>query len=212
MDTNRLQIVARVGAKPATVEDLAMELRQPVPSVARQVDVLVAAGLVERTGDRHDNLRARFDRVGELARQLASLETGGAAGSGGGAGSDGADGGLSGAWPHDGESFAETLERMGATDDDARVLRSYLVDGRLETIPAQHRKRQVVLRFLLERVFVEDREYPEREVNQRLGLFHPDVAALRRYLVDDGYVTRESGLYRRARVEPVRPAEPEASG
>ena len=80
VDTNRLRIVARVGAKPATVEDLAMELRQPVPSVARQVDVLVAAGLVERTGDRHDNLRARFDRVGELARQLASLESGGGSG------------------------------------------------------------------------------------------------------------------------------------
>ncbi len=80
---------------------------------------------------------------------------------------------------------------MQATPEDARVPRSYLVDGRLATIPAQHRKRQVVLRFLLERVFTEDREYPEKEVNQRLALFHPDVAALRRYLVDDGYVTRD---------------------
>ena len=76
------------------------------------------------------------------------------------------------------------------------------MDGRLDTIPAQHRKRQVVLRFLLERVFTEDRDYPEKEVNQRLALFHPDVAALRRYLVDDRYVTREAGLYRRAPVTP----------
>ena len=87
---------------------------------------------------------------------------------------------------------------MDASPEDAKVLRSFLVDGRLESIPAQQRKRQVVLRFLLERVFAEDREYPEKEVNQRLALFHPDVAALRRYLVDDGYVTREAGLYRRA--------------
>ncbi len=87
---------------------------------------------------------------------------------------------------------------MGATPEDVRVLRSFLVDGRLSSIPAQHRKRQVVLRFLLERVFTEDRDYPEKEVNQRLALFHPDVAALRRYLVDDGFVTREAGLYRRA--------------
>ena len=92
----------------------------------------------------------------------------------------------------------------GRADEDARILRAYLVDGRLETIPAQHRKRQVVLRFLLERVFVEDREYPEKEVNQRLALFNPDVAALRRYLVDDRYVTREAGMYRRA---PARHAE-----
>ena len=189
VDTNRLRIVARVGGRPASIEDLAMELRQSVPAIARQVEVLITAGLVERTGDRHDNLRARWDRVGELARALAELEPDGA-----GHASDPADG----PWPHEGESYAATLERMGASDDDARILRSYLVGGRLETIPAQHRKRQVVLRFLLERVFTEDREYPEKEVNQRLALFNPDVAALRRYLVDDGHVTREAGLYRRA--------------
>ena len=190
VDANRIRIVARVSGRPATVEELALELRQPVPSVARQVEVLIAAGLVERTGDRSDNLRARFDRVGELARGLAALEA------------DGGGGGLDGAWPHDGESFAQTVERMGATPDDVRVLQSFLVDGRLDTIPAQHRKRQVVLRFLLERVFTEDRDYPEKEVNQRLALFHPDVAALRRYLVDDRYVTREAGIYRRTPVAP----------
>lgn len=195
VDTNRLRIVARVGARPASLEDLAMELRQPVPAVARNVEVLLAAGLVERTGDRHDTLRARWDRVGELARALATIE---AEETGAGAG------GATGGWPHDGETLAETLERMHATSDEAKVLRSYLVDGRLETIPAQHRKRQVVLRFLLERVFTEDREYPEKEVNQRLALFHPDVAALRRYLVDDGYVTRGAGQYRRADALPAR--------
>jgi hypothetical protein len=97
---------------------------------------------------------------------------------------------------------------MDASPEDAKVLRSFLVDGRLESIPAQHRKRQVVLRFLLERVFTEDRDYPEKEVNQRLALFHPDVASLRRYLVDDGYVSREGGLYRRSGAVPGASAEP----
>ena len=69
------------------------------------------------------------------------------------------------------------------TPEEAKTLRAFLVDGRLVTIPAQPAKRQIVLRFLLERVFTEDRAYPEKEVNQRLALFHPDVAALRRYLV-----------------------------
>ena len=56
----------------------------------------------------------------------------------------------------------------------------------------------MVLRFLLERVFTEDREYPEKEVNQRLALFHPDVASLRRYLYDERYVTATTGMYRAA--------------
>ncbi len=43
----------------------------------------------------------------------------------------------------------------------------------------------------------DDREYPEREVDQRLALRHRDVAALRRYLVDSGYLERHAGIYRR---------------
>ena len=46
-------------------------------------------------------------------------------------------------------------------------------------------------------MFTEDREYPEAEVNQRLALFHRDVATLRRGMVDAGLVTREAGQYRR---------------
>ena len=78
----------------------------------------------------------------------------------------------------------------------ARVAHSQ-VPTKVFSIPAQPKRRDVVLRFLLERVFTEDRAYPEKEVNQRLALFHPDVASLRRYLVDERYVTREAGLYRR---------------
>jgi hypothetical protein len=81
---------------------------------------------------------------------------------------------------------------------DAKVLRSFLVDDRLVSIPAQEKKKLVVLRYLLERCFAEDRPYPEKEVNQRLALFHPDVASLRRYLVEYGLMTREAGVYRRA--------------
>ena len=82
------------------------------------------------------------------------------------------------------------------------MLRSYLEDGRLSTIPARGAKRAVILRFLRERVFTEDRGYPEKEVNARLALFHPDVASLRRYLVDDGLVTRAGGEYRRVGERP----------
>ena len=53
-----------------------------------------------------------------------------------------------------------------------RVLRRFFKDGRLVTIPAKERKRLVVLRYLRDKVFTEDRTYPEAEVNQRLALFH----------------------------------------
>jgi hypothetical protein len=78
-----------------------------------------------------------------------------------------------------------------------RVLRGFFKDGRLTTIPAKERKRLVVLRYLRDQVFTEDRTYPEAEVNQRLALFHRDVAALRRSMVNAGLVTRSAGEYRR---------------
>jgi hypothetical protein len=82
-------------------------------------------------------------------------------------------------------------------DYDAKVLHAFIVDGRLVSIPAQAKKREVVLRYLLDACFPDDREYPEKEVNQRLALFHRDVAALRRYLIDAGLMTRSAGIYRR---------------
>ena len=94
-----------------------------------------------------------------------------------------------------------TDDRSSATEDaqfEARVLHSFVRDGRLTSIPAQDRKRRVILRWLLARCFSEDREYPEKEVNMCLALAHPDVAALRRYLVDAGLMTRQAGLYRQA--------------
>jgi hypothetical protein len=94
------------------------------------------------------------------------------------------------------ESAIEPPE--GMSREQAKVLRSYLDDGRLTTIPASLRKRLVILAWLRDQVFTEEREYPEKEVNQRLALFHPDVAALRRYMVDERLVTREQGMYRRA--------------
>ena len=40
--------------------------------------------------------------------------------------------------------------------------------------------------------------YPEREVVALLRAFHPDHAALRRQLVDEGFLTREAGIYWRS--------------
>jgi hypothetical protein len=80
-----------------------------------------------------------------------------------------------------------------------KVVRAFLRDGRLVSIPAKPAKRELLLPVILDHCFPEDRDYEEREVNMRLALLHPDVAALRRYLVDGGLMVRGAGIYRRAR-------------
>src|SRR5437773_4619056 len=79
-----------------------------------------------------------------------------------------------------------------------KVVRAFLRDGRLVSIPAKPSKRDLLLPVILDRCFPEDREYEEKEVNMRLALLHPDVAALRRYLVDGRLLAGAAGIYRRA--------------
>lgn len=81
---------------------------------------------------------------------------------------------------------------------DDRVLRNFLTeDGRLHTIPSKRAKLLVVLDHLAQ-TFEPGRVYPEAEVTEVLRRFHPDHAALRRYLVDDQFLTREDGHYWRS--------------
>ncbi|HEU5034416.1 MAG TPA: DUF2087 domain-containing protein [Mycobacteriales bacterium] len=78
--------------------------------------------------------------------------------------------------------------------ETAAVLRTFLRGGRLTQIPMQRNKRLVVLDHIC-RVFDIGVRYPEREVNAFLRAFHPDTAALRRYLVDEGFLSREHNVY-----------------
>jgi hypothetical protein len=76
----------------------------------------------------------------------------------------------------------------------AAVFRAFFVGGRLQTMPAKRGKRLVVLDHIA-RVFEPGVRYPESEVNAFLRAFHPDYAMLRRYLVDEGFLARDQGVY-----------------
>jgi hypothetical protein len=81
---------------------------------------------------------------------------------------------------------------------DERVLQNFLApDGRLRTIPTKLSKLLVVLDHLAQ-AFEPGRSYPEAEVNDVLQRYHPDYAALRRYLVENGFLTREDSVYWRS--------------
>jgi DNA-binding HxlR family transcriptional regulator len=182
-DASRLRMVGLLAGRPYAVEELSEALGLAPGTIVHHLKRLVAAGLVDsRPARPFVEYRLRLERLHEVGRALGKLEAA-------------AEEGRQASGP-----AGESLPAF-----DAKVLRTFIVDGRLESIPAQDKRRRIVLRYLLDRVFTEDRSYPEKEVNQRLALWHPDVAALRRYLVDYGYVTRAAGEY--SRVEPPSLAE-----
>lgn len=78
------------------------------------------------------------------------------------------------------------------------MFRSFVTDGRITRLPAKWSKRLVLLDHVA-RLFEPGRRFPEAEVNAILAeVFPDDVAALRRYLVDGGFLDREAGEYWRA--------------
>jgi len=102
---------------------------------------------------------------------------------------------MAGAWEPDDPAF------------EAKVIRAFIRGDRLTSIPARERKKQVIYRFILDRVLPDpDETVAERDLNMRLALWHPDVATIRRALIDSRLATREGMTYRRA--APVRNVTP----
>jgi hypothetical protein len=100
------------------------------------------------------------------------------------------------------EGKRETYAPSGEQEEDARrVLKNYLdADGTLKQIPSQASKLLIILGFIVD-AFAFDANYTEKEVNTILRRFHVDTAALRRYLVDYGFMDRESNGTRYWRVK-----------
>lgn len=79
-----------------------------------------------------------------------------------------------------------------------QMLRAFLGDdGAIVHVPAKRAKRLVVLDHVAQ-AFDVGRRYPERDVNDILRRYHADWAMLRRYLVDEGFLSRQNGVYWRS--------------
>jgi hypothetical protein len=78
------------------------------------------------------------------------------------------------------------------TDALPSRLRPYVRDGRISVMPAQRAARLVLLDQVAQ-AFEPGRRYPEQAVNEILKGVYDDHAALRRYLIDEGLLTRTPG-------------------
>ena len=91
-------------------------------------------------------------------------------------------------------------------------LRVFVGGGRIETMPARQARRRLVLDVIAQ-AFEPGVRYPEPRVSQFLGAIYPDHAVLRRYLVDEQFLSRAGGEYWRSGGTVPAPApEPPLSG
>ncbi len=81
-------------------------------------------------------------------------------------------------------------------DDDTKyrnsVIETFMPYGVLKQLPAQQKKREIILRHILSKLPKKD-SYTEKEINEHIKQFHDDYCFLRREMIAFGMMTREHG-------------------
>ena len=164
-DPNRLKIAGLLAGQPLTVEQLAEMLNLRPSTVSHHLSYLSHAGLVSARADSYYNLYSlETANLEKMARQLLKRET-----------------------------FPALAADIDLEAYDRKVIRDFsLPDGRLKALPAQYKKLEAVLRYVV-RAFEPGVHYTEKQVNEILGRFHEDTAQLRRELVESGLLKRLGG-------------------
>ena len=75
------------------------------------------------------------------------------------------------------------------------VIRNFItLDGKLKHIPAQLKKKLIVLEHLVEQL-EKGRTYTEKELNELIKTYHPDFATIRREFIMHQFMFRENEIY-----------------
>ncbi len=166
-DANRLKIVGLLAQQPYSVEQLAAMLNLRPPTVSHHLKMLSEAGLVSARAESYYNVyQLESNALENIVKNLGTQDR---------------------------------LPSMAAEVDleayDRKVLRDILLpDGKLKVIPAQRKKREVILRHILKE-FQPGVHYTEKEVNEVLVRFHEDCATLRREMISYKMMKRAEGEY-----------------
>lgn len=161
----RLLILNLVDIKPRHGEELAEILRLNPATISHHLSKLSDAGLLTSRKDQYYQVYSLSDDI--LHKTIGQVVL----------------------FPQPGlsEQVQEDAYRV-------KVLRTFIKHGRLTQIPAQYKKRQIIMEEIVND-FEPDREYTEIEVNRILVEYHEDVAMLRRSLIDYKLMQREKGKY-----------------
>lgn len=164
-DSNRLKIVGLLAEKSYSVEELAALLNLKPSTISHHLSKLSEAGLVRSRAESYYSVYQLDKKVlEEKSRTIFSNE-----------------------------ELSTVAAEVDADAYDAKVIKDFTKrDGSLKTIPAQQKKLEAILRYVVKSFEVEKR-YSEKRVNEILSKFHADTATLRRELVGYGLMEREGG-------------------
>jgi hypothetical protein len=163
-DVSRLKIVGLLANRSYSVEELAALLDLKPPTISHHLSRLAQVGLVTARAEGYYSIYS-LDRQALEASALSLFSS---------------------------EGVTAAAEDVDLDAYDRKVLADFcLPDGHLKEIPAQRRKLEVILRHVV-KVFEPGVKYGEKQVNAALARFHADTATLRRELVGNGLMKRDT--------------------
>ena len=166
-DPTRLRLAALIVDRARCGQDLASELGVSTGTVSHHLRVLREASLVRET---------RQPPFSFFELDLATLQQALRAVS-------------------DKKAVREIAVDDARTGEEKKVLRTFFDGPRLTALPAQRKKKQMVLEEVLRRI-PRRREYEERELSRFIEAIFEDFCTVRREWIMGGYMSRESGVYR----------------
>ena len=165
-DKSRLQILKSLAIEDMYVERLAERLGITAPTVSFHLKKLADAGAVT-------SYKSQYYMMYSLKKEI--FET----------------------------SISEILqEKSDEAEAQARrdaqyrqkVINAFFEYGKLKSIPAQHKKERIVLEVIVQ-AFEFDRIYSEREVNIIIADYHDDFCTIRRDMIGERLLARDTEGY-----------------
>ena len=164
-DENRLKIIGLLAQQPRSVEELSAAIGLGMSTTSHHLARLAKAGLVSARTDGHYYIYSlHTDALKDMSQRLLQDE-----------------------------QIRQLSEPTSSDAYDQKVLSSFLdSEGRIKTFPAQDKKLQVILHYVV-KAFEPGQRYPEKQVNEILLRFNEDTAFLRRSLIEYRLMGREGG-------------------
>ena len=165
-DSSRLLIINSLYEKAHYVEELSERLDLSPSTISFHLKKLQQAGLVIKTKTQYySEFRINHEIFQSSLQELTSFE-----------------------------NMHKVLHEERVSTYRNKVLHTFIKDNRLLKMPAQQKKRLIILDWLA-RHFDKNRTYTEKEASEIIAQHFDDYCLVRRDLVDFGFMQRSNQIY-----------------
>ena len=174
-DKSRLQILKSLAIEDMYVERLAERLGLTAPTISFHLKKLSDAGAVTAYKNQYYMMYSLNKEIFQVSMlEILQIES-------------------------------DEAQKQAQRDAEYRqkVIDAFFEYGKLKTIPAQRKKKRIILEVITE-AFEFDRIYSEREVNIIIADFHDDFCTIRRDMISEQLLDRDGMKYWRIKTENGR--------